>query len=111
MLQPSRGAVVRGGVIPATSGSAPECRAGVNRGEFKGEAPRRDQERVRYDPSKWHLLPARGKAPSPLFSEEHVLRELTAFLRETGSPQILAWDRTLRALREQLRPSLPISPR
>lgn len=39
--------------------------------------------------------------------EERVLSDLTAFLRETGAPQILAWDRSLRVLRDELRSCLP----
>lgn len=39
--------------------------------------------------------------------EERVLSDLTAFLRETGAPQILAWDRSLRVLREELQSCMP----
>lgn len=39
--------------------------------------------------------------------EERVLSDLTAFLRETGAPQILAWDRSLRVLRDELQSCLP----
>jgi hypothetical protein len=39
--------------------------------------------------------------------EDEILRELTRFALETGAPQLFAWDRTLRALREQLGTCLP----
>lgn len=39
--------------------------------------------------------------------EDEILRRLTAFAREVGSPQLFAWDRTLRALRDQLSECLP----
>jgi hypothetical protein len=39
--------------------------------------------------------------------EDELLRELTSFARETGAPQLFAWDRTLRALRDELGACLP----
>jgi virulence-associated protein VagC len=39
--------------------------------------------------------------------EDEILRKLTAFAKETGSPQVLAWDRTLRTLRDELGACLP----
>ncbi|PYV39437.1 MAG: hypothetical protein DMG09_09170 [Acidobacteria bacterium] len=34
--------------------------------------------------------------------EEELLRELTRFARETGAPQLFAWDRSLGILRREL---------
>src|SRR5438093_7640919 len=39
--------------------------------------------------------------------EDDILRRLTSFARETGAPQLFAWDRTLRALRDELTTCLP----
>ena len=39
--------------------------------------------------------------------EDEILRKLTSFARETGAPQLFAWDRTLRALRDELGACLP----
>ena len=39
--------------------------------------------------------------------EDEILRRLTSFARETGAPQLFAWDRTLRTLRDQLSECLP----
>jgi hypothetical protein len=39
--------------------------------------------------------------------EDEILRKLTSFARETGSPQLFAWDRTLRTLRQELGACLP----
>lgn len=40
-------------------------------------------------------------------SEEEILRELTRFARETGAPQLFAWDRSLAVLRRELATCLP----
>src|SRR6266540_1988466 len=39
--------------------------------------------------------------------EEEILRELTRFARETGAPQLFAWDRSLGVLRRELATCLP----
>src|SRR5207237_9722610 len=39
--------------------------------------------------------------------EDEILRKLTSFAKETGAPQVLAWDRTLRTLRDELGACLP----
>ncbi len=39
--------------------------------------------------------------------EEEVMRALSAFARERGSPQLFAWDRSLLVLREQLDDCMP----
>ncbi|TMQ26802.1 MAG: DUF2075 domain-containing protein, partial [Candidatus Rokuibacteriota bacterium] len=39
--------------------------------------------------------------------EDELLRRLTSFAKETGAPQVFAWDRTLRALRDELGACLP----
>lgn len=39
--------------------------------------------------------------------EEDILRELTRFARETGAPQLFAWDRSLGVLRRELSGCLP----
>ena len=39
--------------------------------------------------------------------EEDVLRRLTRFARETGAPQMFAWDRSVGALRQELGRALP----
>ena len=54
-------------------------------------------------PCAWH-----GSVASFLAApEEHLLSCLTAYLRETGAPQLLAWDRSLVVLREQLASCMP----
>lgn len=40
-------------------------------------------------------------------SEEEILQRLTAFTRDTGGPQLFAWDRSLGVLRRELRCCLP----
>ena len=40
-------------------------------------------------------------------AEEDLLRDLTRFARETGAPQLFAWDRSLAALRHELATCLP----
>jgi hypothetical protein len=39
--------------------------------------------------------------------QEEVMQALTAFVRERGSPQLFAWDRSLITLREQLNDCMP----
>ncbi len=41
--------------------------------------------------------------------DEDLLGALTRFLRETGSPQLLAWHRSISVLREQFRACLPLA--
>lgn len=40
-------------------------------------------------------------------TEEDILQALTRFARETGSPQLFAWDRSLRTLRSELAQCMP----
>ena len=54
-------------------------------------------------PCAWH-----GSVETFLATpEESILSSLTAYLRETGAPQVLAWDRSLRVLRDQLGTCMP----
>ncbi|MBI5368199.1 MAG: DUF2075 domain-containing protein [Planctomycetes bacterium] len=55
------------------------------------------------EPCAWH-----GSVADFLDTpEEHLLSSLTAFLRETGGPQLRAWDASLCMLREQLSTCMP----
>ncbi|MBI4249427.1 MAG: DUF2075 domain-containing protein [Elusimicrobia bacterium] len=41
--------------------------------------------------------------------EEKILSSLTSYLRQTGAPQVYAWDRSLRVLRDQLSACMPLA--